>query len=232
MQDKENQLTENDCPAQSPQDSYAILKGIIESPKNVVIFALDPHYKYLAFNRNHRQTMKRIWGVEITMGDCMLDFIRNPDDRLKAKKNFDRALSGESFIIEEEYGDSLLERRYYEDIYNPVKDENGKILGLTLILTDITARKKAEAERDTLIVELKEALSKVKVLSGLIPVCTRCKKIRDDKGYWNQLESYIEKYSDASFTHSLCPECADELYGDDDWYKKMLEDKKKQHPPK
>lgn len=71
---------------------------------------------------------------------------------------------------------------------------------------------KAHIEKDNLIVELKEALSKVKTLSGLLPICASCKKIRDDRGYWNQIESYICDHSEAEFSHSICPECARKLY--------------------
>nr|WP_239057301.1 PAS domain-containing protein [Desulfovibrio sp. JC010] len=92
---------------------------------------------------------------------------------------------------------------------------------------DITDLKEAEREREKLITELSEALEKVKTLSGLMPICAKCKKIRDDKGYWNNLESYIEKYSEASFSHGLCPECSDEMYGDQQWYIKGREKRKK-----
>ena len=57
-----------------------------------------------------------------------------------------------------------------------------------------------------------------KSLKGLLPICANCKKIRDDKGYWNQIESYIQTHSEAEFTHSMCPVCSDLLYGDQDWY--------------
>jgi two-component system, cell cycle sensor histidine kinase and response regulator CckA len=137
--------------------SYALMKGVIESPKNVVIFALDHQYRYIAFNKNHHQTMKQIWGVDITLGNSMLEYIKNPGDRQKAKLNFDRALSGESFMIIEEYGDTMLERRCYEDIYNPIIDETGHIIGLTLFLTDITERKRAEEEREKLKAQLSQA---------------------------------------------------------------------------
>lgn len=60
--------------------------------------------------------------------------------------------------------------------------------------------------------ELTEALSQVKELSGLLPICSSCKRIRDDQGYWNQLESYIQKNSKAKFTHGLCPDCIQKLY--------------------
>jgi hypothetical protein len=60
--------------------------------------------------------------------------------------------------------------------------------------------------------ELTEALANVQTLSGLIPICAGCKKIRDDRGYWDQVESYITKHSDAKFTHGICPECSRKYY--------------------
>jgi len=60
--------------------------------------------------------------------------------------------------------------------------------------------------------ELQKALSEIKTLSGLFPICASCKKIRDDKGYWNQIELYIRDHSEAKFTHSICPPCAEKLY--------------------
>ncbi|MDM8556421.1 response regulator [Desulfococcaceae bacterium HSG7] len=72
--------------------------------------------------------------------------------------------------------------------------------------------KNALSKQKKLIKELKEALSKIKTLNGLLPICASCKKIRDDKGYWNQVEHYIMDHSDADFTHSICPECVKELY--------------------
>ena len=120
--------------------SYALLKGVVESPKGVVIFALDREYRYIVFNQNHYHTMNRIWGVDIALGINMLDYIKYPEDRQKVKKNFDRALAGESFTLIEEYGGTELERRYYEDIYNPIFDEKGDVMGLTLFLADITER--------------------------------------------------------------------------------------------
>ncbi len=67
---------------------------------------------------------------------------------------------------------------------------------------------------------LQNAFDQVKQLKGLIPICASCKKIRDDKGYWNQLESYIEKHSDAQFSHGVCEECAEKIYGEQEWYQK------------
>ena len=68
-----------------------------------------------------------------------------------------------------------------------------------------------EKERDRLVTDLKQALNAVKLLSGLLPICAACKKIRDDNGYWSEVENYIRLHSDADFTHGYCPECADQV---------------------
>ena len=73
---------------------------------------------------------------------------------------------------------------------------------------------KAERERDRLIIQLEEALARVKKLNGLLPICAGCKKIRDDKGYWNQIELYLKEHSDAIMSHGICPECAEKYYPD------------------
>ncbi len=73
-------------------------------------------------------------------------------------------------------------------------------------------RKRIENEKEQVIAELQEALAKVKLLSGFIPICASCKKIRDDTGYWQQVESYIQKHSNAEFSHSICPDCSHRLY--------------------
>ncbi len=77
---------------------------------------------------------------------------------------------------------------------------------------ELSRRQQAEAEKENLILELKDALAKVKKLSGMLPICASCKKIRDDQGYWNQIENYIREHSDAEFSHSLCPECVENIY--------------------
>ena len=79
-------------------------------------------------------------------------------------------------------------------------------------IEDITERKRAEEDRDKLIADLQKALLEVKTLKGIIPICASCKKIRDDKGYWNQVESYIHDHSEAEFSHGICPECMKKLY--------------------
>jgi DNA repair exonuclease SbcCD ATPase subunit len=97
----------------------------------------------------------------------------------------------------------------------------GKERIILLAIEDITERNRAEEElgqiakeREKLVQELQYALENVKTLQGLIPICSNCKKIRDDKGFWNQVEGYIMKHSDATFTHGVCPECGKKLYGE------------------
>lgn len=112
-------------------------------------------------------------------------------------------------------------------ISNPLI-EDGRVVAAVTAFSDITERKKAEREREKLVKELQDALAKVKQLSGMLPICASCKKIRDDKGYWNQIEVYIRDHSEAEFTHGLCPECAKKAYKELD----ELKEEQKKHNKK
>lgn len=79
---------------------------------------------------------------------------------------------------------------------------------------EIAERKELEQDRERLIVQLQEALAEVKTLSGFLPICASCKKIRDDSGYWEQMEAYLTAHADVTFSHGICPDCAKKLYGD------------------
>jgi len=98
---------------------------------------------------------------------------------------------------------------------------------LCSIVHDISDRKVLESEREGLINKLQKALDEIKTLKGIVPICSNCKKIRDDKGFWNNLETYIQEHSEASFSHGMCPECSDKMYGDQDWYIEMKKNEKK-----
>ena len=99
-------------------------------------------------------------------------------------------------------------------VISPITDELGITTNFLAVKEDITERKQFEAEREKLITDLQTALADIKTLGGLIPICSSCKKIRDDKGYWNILEAYLMKHSDAQFTHGICPDCMAKLYPD------------------
>ena len=110
--------------------------------------------------------------------------------------------------------------RYLEGTAARLYDADGNAVGAIESIRDITAVKRSEQERERLISELQHAVGKVRKLSGLLPICASCKKIRDDKGYWKQIESFICEHTDADFSHGLCPECMDKIYGKQDWYKR------------
>jgi hypothetical protein len=85
-------------------------------------------------------------------------------------------------------------------------------LGRLVILRDVTERRAAEKERERLLVDLQKAAAEIRTLQGLLPICSSCKRVRDDTGYWNQIETYISAHADVRFSHGLCPECARTLY--------------------
>ncbi len=170
--------------------NITLLKSILESPEGMNIFSLDTHYRYTSFTLSHKQTMKAIWGVDIALGMNMLDLILEPSDRKKAKKNFDRVLkNGEHFILIESYGDDKLSRKYWENRYSPIFGEKGKVTGVTVFVSDITAKK--EAERENL--KLSEAVRQ----SPSIIVIT------DTEGYIEYVNPVFEKITGYSQEEAL-----------------------------
>jgi PAS domain S-box-containing protein len=126
-----------------------------------------------------------------------------------------KLVQGES--VDRELEDSILRRHLSIQIRPIFARKNGLRIKAdsfaVAIFWDITRRKRIEEERERLIHELQDALAKIKRLRGLLPMCASCKKIRDDKGYWNDVEAYISEHSEAEFTHGVCPDCMKKLYG-------------------
>jgi len=148
------------------------------------------------------------------------------DALVDAHANVEQLLNGQEISSGEfsrKCKDGVIE--YHDFTARPVI-KKGEIVGLEGFLIDSTNRKHMENEKEKLINELQEALENIKTLKGLFPICSSCKKIRDDSGYWNQIESYIQKHSEAEFSHGMCPECSDELYGKEDWYIEMKKENK------
>ena len=83
---------------------------------------------------------------------------------------------------------------------------------LLVLVYDITKRKQAEVVNEALIEKLQKAIEEIKSLQGIIPICMHCKQIRDDKGFWHRVETYIEKHSEAAFSHGICPDCLNEFH--------------------
>ena len=96
---------------------------------------------------------------------------------------------------------------YYDLTVEPLRDALGVVVGVTCAAADVTRLKQAAAERERLIGELQETLEQVKLLSGLLPICAGCKKIRDEQGSWQHLETYLRTHSEADFTHGMCEDC-------------------------
>ena len=126
------------------RNDFMFLRSIIESPTDIIIFALDKNYCYTAFTKFHKETIKKIWGVDIQIGMNMLTVISNPDDRNMAINNFDRALAGEYFVLTEEYGDEKRYRTFYEDYYSSIRSSDDRIVGVSVFVIDVTERKRAE----------------------------------------------------------------------------------------
>ncbi len=103
----------------------------------------------------------------------------------------------------------LIMATFYGAGAETVRKERKQKAGL---IDSITALKQAEEERERLILQLQDALTNIKTLHGLLPICSLCKKIRDDTGYWNQIESYLRKYSNADFSHGICPDCLNKRF--------------------
>jgi PAS domain S-box-containing protein len=124
--------------------SQLLLRASLESQKDTILFSIDHDYQYLYFNKAHSDAMMFAYGKDIALGTCILDCITSHEDRIVAKQNYDRALSGESHTNVRAYGD--LKLADYESFFNPVLTESGEIIGATGLARDITERKQAEQD--------------------------------------------------------------------------------------
>lgn len=187
-----------------------------EKYRNLFSYSLDAVYlstkegKFIDFN----QATVDLFGYsrEELFNLNIRQLYANPDDRPKFQREIEQKGALKEYAVkfrrkDETEIDCLLTATLR-------LDKEGKIVGYQGIIRDITQQKKMEQEREKLIAELQDALNKIKTLSGLVPICASCKKIRDDKGYWNQLEIYIQEHTQAEFSHGLCPDCMKKLYPD------------------
>lgn len=101
-----------------------------------------------------------------------------------------------------------MNKHFRISVFSPAKGQ------FATVFEDVTERTGIDAERERLINALQDAIAKVKQLSGMLPICASCKRIRDDNGYWQEVAAYITKHSEALFTHGICPDCAKKLYPD------------------
>lgn len=223
-------VSEKKLAEQALADSENRMKDIIEFLPDPT-FVIDMEGRVIAWNR----AMERLSGVDksdmIGKGDhayaipfykearpMLIDLVLEDDERWATeypgiKKEDGVFTSGGSFHPPSGGGE-----HYYAITAGRLFNAEGSLVGAIESVRDITDLKRSEQEREKLIEELKDALAKVRTLSGLLPVCVQCKKIRDDSGYWRQLETYISHHTDADVSHSLCPDCMEKIYGGQDWY--------------
>ena len=158
--------------------------------------------------------------------------LTHPDDLAADVAQFNKVLAGEIDTYS-------MEKRFIREngsifwttlSVSCVRKPDGSVDYTVALLQNITIRKQLEEEREKLISDLQKALSEVKKLSGFLPICASCKKIRDDQGYWNQIEEYISDHSEAQFSHGICPDCMRKLYPEiaDDILGELEKDEKKQ----
>ena len=184
-------------------------EGIVLCDNNSnIILANDEFLKVFGFERD------KIINVPID------DLISSGEQRKEAQEITNKVQNGKLELIET--------TRYRKDgskievsiVGKPIIHES-KQIGVYAIYRDITERKKAQKEQEKLVKELQKALDDIKTLSGLVPICSHCKKIRDDSGYWQKVEEYISQHSDVDFSHGICPECLQKHYPKQ--YEKMKE---------
>jgi PAS domain S-box-containing protein len=143
-------------------------------------------------------------------GAHAVEFFRTPEEHVAWRENIERhgTLVGHETQMRRRDGSQM----WVEISARALRDGLSGLLFYEGSVEDISQRHAAQEERERLIASLRDAAQNVKRLSGLLPICSSCKKIRDDHGEWNPLEVYIQQRSDASFTHSFCPECVRRLY--------------------
>jgi PAS domain S-box-containing protein len=136
-------ITERKQAEEALKEQYSTLRSIIES-NNAPIFSIDRQYRYTSFNTAHAVVMKAIYGVEIETGHSLLDYMTVPEDREVAKRNLDRALAGEPSVEEAYSGEERRSRRYFQVSHNPIRTEEGAVIGVAVFALDITGRKQAQ----------------------------------------------------------------------------------------
>lgn len=180
-----------------------------------IFYVFDEQRRFLRWNENFEK-MTEFSGEEFSK-TCALKHIAEEDREVAADAIQEVFFKGKSYVELNLLSKSGKKTPYY---LTGIRTRIGNCTYLVGMGIDNTMRKRAEEARERLTAKLKEAFYNIKTLKGLIPICAKCKRIRNDNGYWSQIENYIQNNSDASFSHGICPRCVEKLYGNEDWYTK------------
>ncbi len=194
------------------QESEARFRSIFDQ-SGVGIYLATPDGKIIESNPAFQAMLGYSRGELASLG--VLD-LSHPDDREAERQAGCELLAGSRKSYEL---DKRCLRRDGVPVWvhftgSLIRNTQGSIALVIGMVEDVTGRKQAEEERERLIQDLQKALGEVHALSGLLPICSRCKKIRDDQGYWKQVEVFIEEHAQVQFSHGICPTCMKKLYAD------------------
>ncbi|MBS1126258.1 MAG: sensor-containing diguanylate cyclase/phosphodiesterase [Nitrospirae bacterium] len=207
-------ITERKQAGEMLRESEERFRRIFEDgPLGMIISA--PNYWILNVNK---ATCEMLGYAEQELIGLSIADITLPEDLEKSVKLSRQALTGEIpfFHLEKRYFRKNGEIIWINLTVTAIHDQNGKVLYAIGMMEDISERKLSEQQKEKLISELQDALAEIRTLRGILPICASCKKIRDDKGYWNQIEVYIRDHSEAKFSHGICPDCEKKMYTDID----------------
>lgn len=202
--------------------NFELQRFKVFSKSGMIIYSTDP--KDMG-NVNHQRYFRDV----VARGKTQTEYIEKNHESLEGQKMSADVV--ETYIPLMSDGSFLGAFEIYYDITNRKNQMDrlvsrssyvlfslalGLLLAVVILLIKenkaITERQRAEEKQKDLILELQKALAEVKTLSGMLPICASCKNVRDDKGYWKQIESYLSEHSEAKFSHGICPECAKKLY--------------------
>lgn len=190
------------------KEERAYLEELFESSPVAIVVA-DADSQISRINKE----FTNIFGYESeeVVGENIDELLATEQLRKEAEEITEKVAEGEKIAFETKRITKDGKKIDVAILGTPIKFE-GEQVGVYGMYQDITDRKKIEAEREKLIKDLQNALQEVKTLSGLIPICASCKKIRDDKGFWTNVEEYITQHAEVDFSHAICPQCMKEKY--------------------
>jgi len=179
-----------------------------DGPLGMII--ADPDFKILKANR---AVCEMLGYAEADLPGLSIKEITHLQDRETSINLLIQLLHGEVplYQLEKRYIKKSGETLWVNLTVTAIRGQKGEVLYALGMVENISRRKLAEQEREKLVRDLQQALDKIKTLRGLLPMCAWCKKVRNDKGYWQKVETYVQEHSDASFTHGICPECLNKV---------------------